>query len=106
MSDPSALAPANNLPPAATIPVRPSGNGKTPAETAEAFEAVFIGQMTSLMMETAGSGGEFSGGSGEEMFRGLLAERIGDAIAKRGGIGLAPAVAEQIIRMQGRNHGN
>lgn len=106
MSDLPALAPVTAVPSAANISVRPTGNGKTPAETAEAFEAVFIGQITSLMMATAGTGGEFSGGSAEEMYRGMLAERIGDAIAKRGGIGLAPAVADQIIKMQGGNNGN
>lgn len=70
-------------------------------ETAREFEAVFLGQMTKLMMETVEIGDEFSGGHGEEMFRGVLAERLGEAIAKRGGVGLAPAVLEHMIRMQG-----
>jgi peptidoglycan hydrolase FlgJ len=68
---------------------------------AHAFEAVFLGQMAKLMMETAETGGDFSGGHGEQMFRGVLAERIGEAIGRKGGIGLAPAVLDQIIRMQG-----
>jgi peptidoglycan hydrolase FlgJ len=71
------------------------------ARTARDFEAVFIGQMTKLMMESAGSDGVFTGGHGEEMFRGVLAEEMGKSIAQRGGLGLAPAVAAQIIRMQG-----
>jgi peptidoglycan hydrolase FlgJ len=71
------------------------------AKTARDFEAVFLGQMTKLMMESTGSQGEFTGGHGEEMFRGILAEELGKSIAQRGGLGLAPAVQAQIIHMQG-----
>ena len=74
--------------------------GVTTRATAQAFEAVFLGQVTQLMLENAGNSG-FSGGHGEEMFRGVLAEQIGTAIAARGGVGLAPLVLDQIIRLQG-----
>lgn len=74
---------------------------RDPKETAREFEAVFIGQMTKLMLESVEIGEQFSGGHGEEMFRGVLAEEIGGQIARGGGIGLAPAVLDQIIRMQG-----
>ena len=70
------------------------------AKSARDFEAVFIGQMTRTMMETVEAEGPFSGGHGEEMFRGVLAEKLGGAIAARGGIGLAPAVMKQIIALQ------
>jgi len=74
-------------------------------DTAEKFEAVFLGQMTQLMMESVEVGDQFSGGHGEEVFRGVLAERLGTAMAGKGGIGLAPAVLAQIIRMQGGSNG-
>jgi peptidoglycan hydrolase FlgJ len=70
------------------------------AKTAQAFEAVLIGQLTKMMMESVGEGGEFSGGHGEAMFRGVLAENLGTEVAKRGGLGLAPAVMQQIINLQ------
>lgn len=70
-------------------------------KTAKDFEAVFLGQLTKLMLENV-EPGEFSGGHGEEIFRGVLAERIGDEIARKNGIGLAPAVFDQIIKMQGQ----
>jgi len=57
--------------------------------------------MTQMMMETVEQGDEFSGGHGEEMFRGVLAEKLGTAIANRGGIGIAPMVLDQMIKMQG-----
>jgi peptidoglycan hydrolase FlgJ len=84
--------------PAPQMP-RPARND--PAATARSFESVFIGQMTKIMMETVPTDGPFDGGHGEEMFRGVLAEHMGDAIAKRGGIGIAPAVLAQMIKMQG-----
>lgn len=75
---------------------------ETPAmrATAEAFEAVLIGQMIKLMMEASENSGEFSGGHGEAMFRGVMAEQLGTQISRRGGIGLAPAVLQQIIMLQ------
>jgi flagellar protein FlgJ len=67
--------------------------------TAQSFEAVFLGQMTQLMMESVDTG-TFSGGHGEEVFRGVLAEKLGTAMAARGGLGLAPAVLDQILRLK------
>ena len=71
------------------------------AKTAREFEAVFLGQMTQLMLESTPTDGEFSGGHGEQMFRGVLAEKLGAAVAARGGVGIAPAVMDQIIALQG-----
>jgi len=77
----------------------------TPAErTAKAFEAVFLGQMTQMMMGTVQSDGPFGGGHGEEMFRGVMAEKLGTAITDAGGIGLSRQVLAEIIRLQGGEH--
>ena len=85
-----------------TQPTAPAKGRETAAQaTAREFEAVFLGQMTKLMLESVEIGDEFSGGHGEEMFRGVLAEKLGAEMAKGGGVGIAPAVLEQIIRMQG-----
>jgi Rod binding domain-containing protein len=99
MDAPPAIVAAPN-PVAAPVP-RPSRAASDPARTARDFEAVFMGQITKIMMETVDTGEQFSGGHGEEMFRGVLAEEMGKAIAQRGGIGLAPVVLDQIIRLQG-----
>lgn len=71
------------------------------AATAREFEGVFMGQMAKIMLESVEQSPEFSGGQGEAMFRGIMAEKIGSLMAERGGIGLAPAVLEQMIRLQG-----
>jgi len=96
MSDIPSLPASNPLVQTAT-----AKTGKKETDAAKNFEAVFIGQMTQMMMETVEQGDEFSGGHGEEMFRGVLAEKMGTAIANRGGIGIAPMVLDQIIKMQG-----
>lgn len=85
---------------AATAPV---DRHAVAAKTAQAFEAVLIGQVTKIMLESSASDGEFTGGHGETMFRGVLAEQLGTQIARAGGIGLAPAVLQQILKMQGED---
>jgi Rod binding domain-containing protein len=90
------------------IEVAPLAAGAAPSprlaearETAQKFEAVLIGQMAKIMLESAGDTGDFGGGHGEAMFRGVLAEHLGTQIARAGGIGLAPAVLDQILKLQG-----
>ncbi|MEE4452356.1 rod-binding protein [Novosphingobium resinovorum] len=74
---------------------------RSPAAVARQFEGVFAGQITKIMMETVEQDEQFSGGHGEEMFRGILAEQIGNSIASGKGLGIASAVEAQIIRLQG-----
>ena len=69
-------------------------------DTARQFEAVFIGQMAKLMLESVDQDGPFSGGHGEEMFRGVLAEKMGEEIASGRGIGLSDTIMAEIIRLQ------
>ncbi len=101
VSAPAGAPRPSPLEPRAQTPARPSAPEPRAQTTAREFEAVFIGQMAKLMMETVEIGDEFSGGHGEQMFRGVLAERLGEEIARRGGVGLAPAVLDQIIKLQG-----
>ncbi len=84
-----------------TASAPPPAQLATAKKTAQAFEAVLIGQVTKIMLEASASDGEFTGGHGEAMFRGVLAEQLGTEIARAGGIGLAPAVMHQILQLQG-----
>lgn len=83
--------------PAIAVQPPPADKART---AAKAFEAVFIGQMTKLMMETAPTEGDFSGGHGEEMFRSVLAEQLGTVIANGRGIGIADEVLAEIVKLQ------
>jgi flagellar protein FlgJ len=85
-------------PPSAPTSVRKNTDA---AKTAREFEGVFAGQIAKILMETAEIDSAFSGGQGEEMFRGILAEQIGNKIAQGKGLGIATEVEAQIIRMQG-----
>ena len=90
----------------ATVPQRPQSGPVPTAKdraTAQDFEAVFLGTMVKTMLETAQPEGDFTGGQGEEIFRGVLAEKLGIEMARKGGIGLAPMVLEQMMKMQEQN---
>lgn len=82
---------------------------RSPAAVARQFEGVFAGQITKIMMETVEQDDQFSGGHGEEMFRGILAEQIGNSIAQGAGagkgLGIASLVEAQIVRLQGGGEG-
>lgn len=69
-------------------------------EAAEEFEALFLSQMLAPMFEGLQSDGPFGGGSSEEIYRSLMVEEYGKAIAKSGGVGIAEAVQREILKMQ------
>ena len=96
----ASATPFQGLPTAVDSGRSPGASRAEIAKTAEKFEAVFLGEMSKLMLESVELGDEFSGGHAEQMFRGILAETLGAEIAKRGGVGLAPSVMEQMIKMQ------
>lgn len=98
---PVIAAPGSAAPNGSFAPATATQKAAEAKQTAQKFEAVFLGQMTQLMMQSVETGDEFSGGHGEEMFRGVLAEKLGSEMARTGGVGLAPSVLAQIIKMQG-----
>jgi Rod binding domain-containing protein len=49
-------------------------------------------------MKTPEVGG---GGTGEDMFKSLLAEEMAKQVSKAGGIGVAAAVQKEMLKMQG-----
>jgi Rod binding domain-containing protein len=103
MMDPtSPITPATAAP---RVPKVENRSAKSSAKTAHDFEAVFLGQMAQMMMNTVQQDEQFSGGHGEEMFRGVLAEKLGSVMANRGGLGIAPLVMQQILKLQGGNDG-
>lgn len=99
------IRPAGIDPAAAPSVPQPRPGTPKAAEAAREFEAVFLGQMARMMLESVEIGDDFSGGHGEEIFRGILAEKLGSEMANQGGIGLAPMVLDHMIRMQGNTNG-
>lgn len=83
-------------------PITPQTRDPRLWRVAQDFEAVMIGQMARSMFETKGAGDSgFNGGVGEETWRSVLADHIGQAIAARGGIGLSQSVYNEMLRLQG-----
>lgn len=83
------------------IPRLPQQANDSAAKIAREFEGVFAGQVAKIMMETAEVQGDFTGGAGESMFRGIMAEQIGNQIAQGRGLGIAASVEAQIRLLQG-----
>ena len=76
--------------------------GQTPEQiraTAEDFEAVFLAQMVEQMMGES-TETSFGGGPGEAAFKSMLNEEYAKVMAKAGGIGLADALAREMLALQ------
>jgi Rod binding domain-containing protein len=77
-----------------------SANPGRASEAAEEFEALFLTQMIQHMFEGIETQGLFGGGHGEDMFRDMLFQEFGKAIARAGGVGIADAVQREILKVQ------
>lgn len=67
----------------------------------EQFESVLIGELTGYMLSTVDTDSAFGGGHAEEIYRGMLTEHLGNAVAKRGGLSLSSALMAEVVRLQG-----
>jgi len=65
-------------------------------KTAQQLEGVFVQQMYKAMRDTVPSDGMFSGGSGEQMFTGLLDERIAADTPAKWSHGLSEAIYKHL----------
>lgn len=69
-------------------------------KVAEDFESVFISEMIRPMFENIQAEAPFGGGPSEDIWRNMQIDEYGKAIAKNGGVGIADAVMDQLIKMQ------
>jgi Rod binding domain-containing protein len=92
---PKALAHA----PKASTPMS-AAKEKAMRETAQEFEAVFIGQMTEAMFAGLETEEPFGGGHAEKMWRSQLSQEMGRSISASGGIGIAESVYRSMIAQQ------
>lgn len=71
------------------------------AAAARAFEGVALGELFQPMFATLGKArGPFNGGVGEAQWMPILAQEIGKAVAKSGGLGLAAPVMAALMAAQ------
>lgn len=82
-------------------PTIPKGmNEQQARKVAEDFEAFFLAQAFQPMFASIEAAEPFGGGQAEQMWRGMQVDEMGKAMAKAGGVGIADAVYQQILRMQ------
>jgi Rod binding domain-containing protein len=98
------------IPTIAATPPRPGPDlrapnaGDTPEarrRAAMAFEGQVLGAMLQPMFAGLPEKGAFTGGAGEAQWRPMLVQEIGNAIARAGGLGLAPALLGAFGRSEG-----
>ncbi|MGO1117860.1 rod-binding protein [Rhodovibrionaceae bacterium A322] len=64
------------------------------------FEAMFIAQMLGPMFEGLKTDGPFGGGMAEKTFRSIMLDEYGKEIAKTNSLGIADAVAKELLQLQ------
>jgi Rod binding domain-containing protein len=69
-------------------------------KTAKEYEAGFVSAMLESMYAGIKTDKMFGGGSAEGMYRSLLNQEYGKAIAARGSLGIADSIKREMIRMQ------
>jgi Rod binding domain-containing protein len=85
---------------AAKPPSVSSRDAEATRKTAEDFEAFYLSQMFEHMFAGVETDSMFGGGQGEEVFRSMLFQEYGKAVAKQGGIGLADMVQKEMLKLQ------
>jgi Rod binding domain-containing protein len=67
---------------------------------AEDFEAMFLSQMLAPVFADLGKDAMFGGGPGEQVYRSMMVQEYGKAIARAGGLGIADSVEREILKLQ------
>jgi Rod binding domain-containing protein len=84
----------------ATRPVLPAATERKMDEAAREFESVFLSQMFETVWQTVPTDGAMGGGMGESIFRSMMVQDIGKQFAQQGGIGLAPFIKAELLKIQ------
>jgi Rod binding domain-containing protein len=93
--------PLSPLPAAAVTTPAPIDRSSRAYKAAQEFEAVFLSQMVQQMNIGLKSDGAFGGGFAEQTYRSLMYQEVGRQMAQTGGVGIADAVYQEIIKLQG-----
>jgi Rod binding domain-containing protein len=89
--------------PAATVEsTKPAVDRNSAAwKAAQEFESVFLAQMVAQMHQGIETNGPFGGGPAEETYRFLMHQELGRQMALSGGVGIAAAVYDEMVKLQG-----
>lgn len=92
------------LPPTAASMTATAANPAV-KKAAQDFEAVFLSEMFSHMFQGVEADPEFGGGRGEKMFKDMLVNEYGKAVAHGRGIGISAQIQKTMIEMQQKANG-
>jgi Rod binding domain-containing protein len=70
-------------------------------KAAQDFEASFLSVMLGQMFAGVSTSEPFGGGAGEETFKSFMTDAMAKQMARSGGIGLAPVVQKEMLKLQG-----
>jgi flagellar protein FlgJ len=70
-------------------------------KTAQKFESSFLSIMLQQMFEGTDTAAPFGGGPGESMFKSFMTEAMANKMTKAGGVGVAPAIEREMLKLQG-----
>ena len=70
-------------------------------KTARDFESSFLSIMLAQMFEGVEAQAPFGGGPGERMFKSFMTDAFAGQMSKTGGVGIAPVVAKEMLKLQG-----
>ncbi len=79
---------------------RKTGDTEAARKAAEEFEAFFLSQVLDSMFKGLKTDGPFGGGHGESVYRSLLLQEYGKAVAKNSNYGIADAVMRELLTSQ------
>ncbi len=103
--DPTAVA-TSAAPPAAGLqasglPVATPAQRRKISDAAQAFEAQMLSSLIQPMFKGTVASAPFGGGDAEEAYSSFMTDAIAKQTVKAGGIGLAPVVMREMLKMQG-----
>ncbi len=96
----AAALPGNLLKPVGA-PAVAKGSHAAIEKTAHEFEAAFLSSMLSTLFQNVETPAPFGGGSAEGTYKSFLTDAFAKRVAQAGGVGLAPAVAREMLKLQG-----
>jgi len=99
--NPTALLAASQ--PKSAQPETPIDRQSKTYKAAQEFESVFLAQTVAQMHVGVTPEGPFSGGFAEETYRSLLYQEVGRQMAASGGVGIAGAVYQEMVKLQGES---
>ena len=100
------VASASAAPPAAglqasSLPVATPAQRKKIQEASEAFETQMLSSLLQPMFKGTIASAPFGGGAAAEQYSSFLTDAIAKQTVRAGGIGVAPVVMREMLKMQG-----